>query len=115
MRSLAAVVAGYLVFGVSSAILFGVSGQDPHLLPGAGFLVCSLLYGAAFAGFGGYLAARLAPVRPMLHAAIVAGLIAAIALASMIVEWHAGSVWSELVVLFAVAPAAAVGGWLRTR
>jgi hypothetical protein len=41
--------------------------------------------------------------------------ITAIALASMIAEWKAGSVWSELVVLFAVAPAAAFGGWLRTR
>src|SRR5215211_4376756 len=50
MRSLAAVVAGYLVFGVSSAILFGVSGQDPHVLPGAGFLVCSLVTDAVLTG-----------------------------------------------------------------
>jgi hypothetical protein len=30
MRSVIAIVAGYLVFGVSSAILFRVGGQDPH-------------------------------------------------------------------------------------
>ena len=37
-RSIVAVFAGYLVFGISSAILFGVSGQDPHVLPGGVFL-----------------------------------------------------------------------------
>ena len=107
IRSVMAVIAGYLVFGVS--------GQDPHVMPGAGFLIGSLVYGAAFAAFGGYLAARIAPSRPMLHASIVAAFIAAISCVSMAVEWHAGSIWSELVVLFAVAPATACGGWLRAR
>jgi hypothetical protein len=115
MRSVIAVVAGYLVFGVSSAILFRVSGQDPHLLPGPGFLLCSLAYGAAFAASGGYLAARLAPRRPMLHAGVVAALLTLGAVGSAAADWSAGSIWSQALVLFVMAPAALAGGYLRTR
>lgn len=58
MRSLIAIVVGYLVFGINSAILFAASGQDPHLFPTPGFLVCSIVYGAAVAALGGYLRTR---------------------------------------------------------
>ena len=75
MQSVIAIVAGYLVFGVSSAILFRVSRQDPHLLPTPGFFVCSVVYGTAFATAGGYFTARLAPRRPLIHAAVVAALL----------------------------------------
>ena len=115
MRSVIAVVAGYLVFGVSSAILFGVSGQDPHLLPTPGFLLCSVAYGTAFAAAGGYLAARLAPRRPLMHTVILAVLLAAGALTAIAVERSAGSIWSQLLVLFLMTPAALLGGYLRVR
>jgi hypothetical protein len=115
MQSVIAIVAGYLVFGISSAILFRVSGQDPHLLPSPGFLVCSVAYGTAFAAAGGYLAARLAPRRPLFHAAIVAALLGVGALAAILLERGAGSIWSQLLVLFLMTPAALGGGYLRVR
>jgi hypothetical protein len=115
MQSVIAIVAGYLVFGISSAILFRVSGQDPHLLPTPGFFVCSVVYGTAFAAAGGYLAARLAPRRPLIHAAIVAALLGIGALAAIFLERSAGSIWSQLLVLLLLAPAALGGGYIRAR
>jgi hypothetical protein len=115
MRSVIAIVAGYLVFGLSSAILFRVGGQDPHLLPTPGFFLCSVVYGTAFAAAGGYLAARLAPRRPLMHAAILAVFLAAGALAAIAFERSAGSIWSQLLVLFVMTPAALGGGYLRVR
>ena len=77
--------------------------------------MCSAAYGAAFAAAGGYLAARLAPRRPLAHAAILAALLAAGALAAIAAERSAGSIWSQLLVLLLMAPAALGGGYLRVR
>ena len=115
MQSVIAIAAGYFVFGISSAILFRVSGQDPHMLPTPGFFVCSVVYGMAFAAAGGYLAARWAPRQPLIHAAIVAALLDASAIASIFLERGAGSIWSQLLVLFLITPAALGGGYLRAR
>jgi hypothetical protein len=49
MRSVIAVIAGYLVFGGSAGLLFGLSGRDPKVWPGIGFAAFSTLYGMAFA------------------------------------------------------------------
>jgi hypothetical protein len=115
MRSIGAIVAGYLVFGISSAILFAASGQDPHVMPGPGFLLSSIAYGCGFSALAGYLAARLAPARPLLHAAAVAAIIGLIAAVSMVVEWNAGSIWSELIVMVFLAPSALLGGYFESR
>ena len=83
MRSVVAIVVGYLVFGVSSAILFAA---------------------------GGYLAARMAGRRPLLHAGVVSGIVATTAILAMIVERQASSLRSQIAVLFVMAPAALAGG-----
>lgn len=114
-RSIVAVVAGYLVFGISSAALFAATGRDPHVFPSIGFLVGSVVYGCAVAAAGGYLAARLADRRGLLHAGVVAAIIGGIAIASMIIDWRAGSVWSEVTVVGLMAPSALAGGYVRTR
>jgi hypothetical protein len=112
-RSVAAVVAGYLIFAVSSGLLFRLSGRDPHLAPATGFLVFSIAYGMAFALAGGFVAASIATRQRTLHALAVAGMIAVTAFAALIVEWGAGSLWSQLTTLVLMAPAAAIGGYLR--
>jgi hypothetical protein len=113
VRSVAAVVVGYLIFGVSSGLLFRLSGRDPHLVPSTGFLVFSIAYGMAFAMAGGFAAASIATRQRTLHALAVAGMIAVTSFAALIVEWGAGSVWSQLTTLVLMAPAAAIGGYLR--
>ena len=108
-------IGGYLIFGVSAALLFAVTGQDPHVMPGAAFLVLSIAYGMVFAGIGGYAAAAFAPRRPVLHAAIVAGIIAVGATASLLAKPGAGAIWSEAAALVLMAPCAVIGGILRRR
>ena len=53
VRSVVGVIAGYLVFGVSAALLFGLSGRDPHAHQDVAFVVLSTAYGVACAGVGG--------------------------------------------------------------
>jgi hypothetical protein len=66
----------------------------------------------AFAMLAGSLAARIAASRPMLHAVIVAGVIALGATVSL---FAAGIAWSAVSALFLMVPAALLGGWLYAR
>ncbi len=95
-RSVAAIIGGYLVFGVSAALLFGLSGRDPHAVPSVEFALVSVTYGVLFAGLAGWVAAALSHTNPACHAGILASILAAIALISLALEFRAGSVWSEL-------------------
>ncbi len=115
IRSALAIVIGYLVFGLSTALLFGVSGQDPRQVPATGLLVFFVAYGMAFAFLGGYLTALVASQYEAVHGLVLAGVLAVVALVSMILEWPYGSVWSQAAVLVLMAPAAALGARVRQR
>ena len=112
-RSILAVVIGYLIFGVSAWLLFQFASIDPHAAPDASFLVLGSLYGSLFAFLGGYLSAVIARKKAILHASIVAVIIAAAAIASLFLA--EGSHWSELATIFLFAPMAILGGMLRKR
>jgi hypothetical protein len=112
-RSVWAIVAGYLVFGLSAAVLFGVSGVDPHVTPSLLFVIASISYGVFFAALAGFTAASLAPKNAARHSAILAAIIAAIALLSLALQFRSGSVWSEVATLLLMSPAAVLGGQIR--
>lgn len=61
IRSIGAVIGAYLVFTISTVLLFSKSGRPPEVWPGFPFAAFSILYGAMFAILAGVLAARLAP------------------------------------------------------
>ena len=109
-RSVFAVVAGYLVFGLSAVLLFQVAGVDPQAEARLVFKVFSIGYGAIFALGSGWLAARLAPSRPLLHAAIVAAIVAVAATLSLV--GMSGAKWSQVSALVLMTPAVLVGGRL---
>jgi hypothetical protein len=115
LRSVAAIAAGYLIFGIATVVLFAATGQDPHELPPVRTIVFFTTYGAVFAFLGGYVTALIASQREVLHAAALAGLIAAIAIVSLVMESPRGFVWTELAVLAAMVPAALAGGVVRAR
>jgi hypothetical protein len=115
IRSILAVVVGYLVFGASAGALFALSGRDPHAPAALDFMVLSTVHGMFFAALGGFVAALVAGRSPKLHAGVLGGLIASGALLSIISASSTGSVWSQLTAAIFMAPCALLGGWLRTR
>lgn len=115
MKSVLAVLLGYMVFGVSAILLFKVSGVAPQQEPGLAFRIWGTLYGVIFAFAGGYLAARIAGKKEILHASAVACILAVIATVSLIAQPGHGSLWSQIAALGFMTPATVLGGVVRAR
>ena len=121
-RSVAAVVIGFVLIGVLS---FGTDAAVRAAMPGAFtpgggtsdplLLVAALAYVTLFAVAGCYLAARLAPRRPMAHALVLGVLGLLFNVAGTIATWSAYPAWYHVTALLLVMPSAWLGGWLRER
>ena len=112
MRVVLAVITGYLIFAISSALLFQFSGHDPRVMPGLAFGVFSVAWGMAFAGLGGYLAPRIAKRATWMPGVLVGCVIAVGAIVSLCFEAGKGSIWSQVAAIVLMAPAAGFGGRL---
>jgi peptidoglycan/LPS O-acetylase OafA/YrhL len=115
MRSVVAIIVGYLIFAVSAVMLFQLTAQRPHDEADPSFMVMSVIYGVVFAGLGGYVAGRIAPRRPGLHAAGVGLAIAAGAIASLSTSGPGSASWSQVGAVMFMAPAAVAAGGLVKR
>jgi putative membrane protein (TIGR04086 family) len=115
LRSAAVILAGYVVFVVSAVALFQLSGRNPHAAQPPWFVAASAAYGAGFAALGGWLAARLAPARPLPHGVAVGLILAAGATVSLLTSPSADATWSQWTALTLMAPAALLGGHLAAR
>ena len=113
-RSLVAVAAGYFVFAVSAVLLFQLSGRQPHAPAPLSFEVAAVVWGAVFAMVGGWLAAHVSVRRPAVHGAIVAGVIAVGAVASMLAD-RGGAMWTQIAAVVVMAPCACLGGVLAAK
>ena len=111
LRSIGAVAAGYIVFGASAFLLFQLSGTDPHQPAPIGFKIASVIWGCVFALVAGWLTARVAGPRPVMHAAILAGVIALGALVSIVAR-PGDAMWPQIAALVLMAPSAWLGGVL---
>lgn len=109
LRSAGAVAAGCIVFGASGFLLFQLSGIDPHQPAPINFKIASVIWGCVFALVAGWLTARIAGKRPVVHAAVLAVLIALGALASIAAR-PGDAMWSQLSALALMAPCAWLGG-----
>lgn len=115
IRSILAVIIGYLIFAVSAVLLFSLSGRDSHDVVPMWFLLISIVYGAFFAALGGYITATITPLNKFRHAAILSIVIGTGAWVSLLSRPGKGAIWSQLSALLAMAPAAMIGGYLRNR
>jgi hypothetical protein len=117
-RSVLAVVVGFVFI---AALWFGTDAVLRVSLPealaggqaGGMVLVATLVYSGLFAIAGCYLAARLAPSRPMAHALVLGGLALVLNGAAMLTLWGALPAWYTAVSLLLVVPYAWLGGRLR--
>jgi FtsH-binding integral membrane protein len=115
LHSVFAILAGYLTFALSAVALFQLSGRDPHAPQPLWFVVVAVVYGMAFAGLGGCVATRIAPVRSQRHAGILAVVVALGATVSLIASPGAGATWSQWSAITLMAPSAYLGGVLTRR
>ena len=119
LRSILAIAVGFLLIG---ALAFGTGAalQSAGILPPAGEpltdagpLVLETLYVAIYAIAGCWLAARLAPDRPMRHALILGFLGLAFNVMGAVATWGQRPAWYILLNLALVLPYAWIGGRLR--
>jgi hypothetical protein len=126
LKSIGAVLAGYLVSAILTAVTIAVLGAlfPASYQPGnVGWVIFNVIYGCAFAVVGGYMAARLAPARPMTHAWVLGILMALFAvLTGYVVSVSSPSPdyanqpgWYYPVLAITVLPSILLGGLLYIR
>ena len=108
-------IVGYAVFAASGFALFQLTGQAPHAEASLPFMLGFTAYGIAFALLGGYLSGWLAGRRPIVHGAAVGSILAIGAAVSLIMTIGKGVIWTQVIAITLMAPAAMIGGWLRSR
>ena len=122
LRSILAIVAGFLLIGLLS---IGTDGVVHSIRPdifgpnnstsNVPYLVIAIIYVGVYATFGCWLAATLAGRRPMLHALILGALGLIFNLAAVGAMWSLFPHWYTVVSLLLVMPYAWLGGRIRER
>ena len=103
-RGILGAILGYAIFAAPAALMFNLMGWDPHAPASVTVIVASTVVGIIAAALGGWLAARIGRAR--WPGAVVAALIAIGALVSLASRPGGGAVWSQLVALLLLEPAA---------
>jgi CHASE2 domain-containing sensor protein len=112
MRTISGIILGYMVFAIPSYLLFRVTHHNPHVPASIGFEVSAIAYGIFFAFLGGYWGAMIAGRREMRVPIIIAVILAAFAIFSMVA---AGVSWSPLFAVVLMAPSVLVGGYTQLK
>jgi hypothetical protein len=121
LRSIGAVLAGLLAVFILSlgtdGVLHATGVYPPWLQPMSGALfMLATAYRLVYGVLGGYLAARLAPARPMRHALVLGVVGLALSITGAAATWNAGPElgprWYPLALVATALPCAWVGGKL---
>jgi hypothetical protein len=122
LRSIAAVFAGVvavIILSLGTDVLMHATGiYLPWFQPMAGALfMLALAYRIVYGVAGGYIAARLAPDRPMAHALALGVVGLALSIAGAVGTWNRGPEfgpkWYPLALVATALPCAWLGGKLR--
>jgi hypothetical protein len=121
LRSAGAVLAGLVAIFATSTVTDAVMhatgvfpAPDAPPMSNALFLL-ALAYRCAFDTAGCWLAARLAPSRPMRHALVLGGIGTVLAALGGIVMWGAGPAWYPVALAASALPCAWLGGHVARR
>jgi len=115
LRSIGAVVAGYLLIAAAIITLFAVFYPDPTAVPSQGFMLFSMVYGFVFGILGGYVCGLIAQRAEVKHAAIIAGIGILVSVLSMVFAAAKEPMWYQLANMVVLTIAVLLGGWLRAR
>jgi uncharacterized membrane protein HdeD (DUF308 family) len=119
-RGAGAVLAGLVViFAVTTAsdVALHLTGVFPPLgeRMSDGLFLLATAYRVAYGVLGCYVAARLAPARPLAHALTLGAIGVVLSTIGAACMWDAGPSWYSLAVIAIALPCAWVGGMLRAR
>lgn len=121
LRSIGAVLAGFVVVFILSVGTDFVL-ESTHLFPSPNeqvnrpeILAIALAYRCLFTVIGGWVTARLAPGRPVLHALILGAIGTLVAIAGCFVMWKVGQHWYPVALVVTAIPCTWLGGWLVAR
>jgi len=89
-----------------------LSASDMNTPP---LLAFALAYRALFGVIGGFVTARLAPVRPAMHAAILGTIGALAAVAGAVAMWSVGNHWYPIALAVLSLPETLAGAWVAGR
>ena len=122
LTSIGAVVAGFVavfVLSLGTDVVMHIAGVFPQLgqpMSDALFVLATL-YRTVYCIAGSYIAARLAPNRPMEHALVLGVLGLIVSITGAVVTWNNGPAfgphWYPLALIVTAIPCAWVGGRLR--
>ena len=112
-RQILSILAGYVIFVITSLALFKTTGQNPHLFATTGFIILTSVYGAVFSLLGGFITQLIAKSKTLTLNYILAFIIAAFATFSFIKS--DGSHWTQILAIFFFAPVSILGGLFYLR
>jgi drug/metabolite transporter (DMT)-like permease len=124
LRRIGAVVAGLfavIILSIATDMLLHATGVfPPQGQPmGDALFLLATAYRIVYAVVGSYIAARLAPDRPMQHALVLGVVGLALSIAGAVATWNAGPAfgpkWYPLALVATAIPCAWVGGKLAQR
>lgn len=115
LRSIGAVVAGYLVIAIAIIVMFVIAFPDPTVIPGMGFMIFSLIYGFLFGILGGWVCGLIAQRAEVKHAAVIAAIGILISVLTMIFAPAKEPMWYQIANMVLLTIALLIGGWLRTQ
>ncbi|OOQ59587.1 hypothetical protein [Mucilaginibacter pedocola] len=107
---ISAVIAGYMVFAISSVLLFNLTHHHPHADAPLSFKLITIAYGAFFSILAGAVVQLIAKQNKLTLNYILAGLMFVLAGTSMALS--SGSHWTQLFAMFIFAPVSVLGGFI---
>ncbi len=115
LRSIGAVVAGYLVIAIAIIVMFVIAFPDPTVVPSMGFMIFSLIYGFLFGILGGWVCGLIARKAEVKHAAVIAAIGILLSVLSMIFATAKEPTWYQIANMVLLTIAVLIGGWMRAR
>ena len=114
IRSILAVISGYLSFYLAMLVLWLAFGYQPKdTIPSSGFLAASVCCEALFALGSGFLIALIARRRELLHAAFLSAVFIIFGALYILLGLNHYPIWIPLAMIFLHAPAVLLGAHLR--
>lgn len=119
-KSIVAILAGFAVVVILSiatdlALNMADIMKQPFDTNPTWFIVLVVIYRNVYSAFGSYLAARLAPAKPMRHALILGGIGTLLSIAGAISMWHVPPQWYPISLVVLAMPSAWLGGKIGGR